>query len=203
MSQAGSGVLEREGGPLKRLFAGHVLLALATLALLARADDGTSALAGWDSGLGLAAALLVFASLYQLGLLRMGDYPVRLAGALWSGELGMRVAVLLLPDGQLPIGEARILRLFLAGGAGLCLAWSFGRSLPVSRLQAWWIGVRWAFTLQLALIFTLELLALTTSRSAVEIVGQLPEGFAMPLAWTAFALPYTAQLFALHRTLRR
>lgn len=203
MASAVGAAPESASGPLKQLFAGHVLLALSTLALLARADDGSSALAGWDSGLGIVAALLVFAALYRLGLARKGDYPIRLAGALWSGELGMRVAVMLLPDGQLPIGEARILRLFLAGGAGLCLAWSFGRSLPAGRLQALWIAVRWAFTLQLALIFTLELLALTTSRSASEIVEQLPEGFALPLAWTAFALPYTAQLFALHRTLRR
>ncbi|MCB9904552.1 MAG: hypothetical protein H6831_09115 [Planctomycetes bacterium] len=202
MSQADGEAPGDSSGPLRLLFAGHVLLALATLALLARAEDGSSLLAGWDSGLCVVAALLVFVALYRLGLARKADYPVRLAGALWSGELGMRIAVLLLPDGQLPLGEARVLRLFLAGGAGLCLAWSYGRSLPTGRLQSLWVSVRWAFTLQLALIFTLELIALTTSRSVVEIVGRLPEGAATPLAWTAFALPYTAQLFALHRTLR-
>jgi len=203
MSTAVGGVLEIANGALKRLFAGFALLAPATLGLLARADDGSSAWAGWDSALGILASLLIFAALYQLGLERKNDYPLRLAGALWSGELGMRIAVSLLPDGQLPIGEARILRLFLAGGAGLCLAWSFGRTIPAGRLQALWVAVRWTFTLQLAVYFTLELLALTTTRTATEIVARVPEDWAVPLAWTTFALPYTALLFALHRTLRR
>jgi hypothetical protein len=203
MSTADGEAFESCSGPLKRLFAGFALLAPATLGLLARADDGSSAWVGWDSALGVLASLLIFASLYQLGLARKQDYPLRLAGALWSGELGMRIAVTLLPDGQLPIGEARILRLFLAGGAGLCLAWSFGRSIPSGRLQALWIAVRWTFTLQLAVYFTLELLALTTTRTATEIVERVPDGVAVPLAWTTFALPYTALLFALHRTLRR
>jgi hypothetical protein len=202
MSPAADGTPSSDSGPLKRLFAGFALLALVTLATLARADDGSSAWAGWDSALGILAALLVFASLYQLGLAHKHDYPLRLSGALWSGEVGMRIVVVLLPEGQLEIAEARVLRLFLAGGAALCLAWSFGRALPPSRLKALWIGVRWAFTLQLASIFTLQALALITSTSAVEIVGRLPEGAAVPAAWTAFALPYTAQLFALHRTLR-
>lgn len=179
-----------------------MLLAVTTLGMLARDANGGSPWVGWDSGIGLSAALLIFLALYQLGLVRKQDYPVRLSGALWSGEVGMRIALLLLPDGQLPIAEARVMRLFLAGGACLCLAWSLGRAIPQRRLRSWWIAVRWTFTMQLALIFTLELLALTSSRSAVEIVEQLPEVAVLPIAWTAFALPYTAMLFALQRSLK-
>lgn len=198
--------------PLRRLFVGHGMLAAATVALIARDGVPDAAWAGWDTALAIGAALWVQLGLHGAAQVpipgappKSADYPARLAAALWSGEVGVRIAVVLLQDGQLPIAEARVLRIVLAGAACMSFAWSMTRrerAAGVMGRGALWAGVKWAFALQLATVIGVEIAALISGRGVAERVAEWPRELVLYGGWTMFALPYAVQWFTLHREVR-